>query len=200
VFRAYGDLMSGNCYKVKLVLTQLEFLFEWVHVDILKGECDRPGFLAMNPNGRIPVLEVEPGVYLSESNAIISFLAEGTPLMPEDRLERARVMQWLFFEQYDHEPHIATARFWIRYLNRGEEYGDQLAQKRAAGNAALDLMDRHLRDQPFLVAGRYTVADVALYAYTHVAHEGGFDLAPYPAVRSWLARVASQPRHITMND
>ncbi len=198
MYKAYGDLMSGNCYKVKLALTQLGLPFQWVHVDILKGECDRPAFLAMNPNGRIPLLAIGPGTYLSESNAILVYLAEGTPLLPEDRLERARVMQWLFWEQYDHEPHIATARFWIRYLGKREEFASELEKKWAAGRAALELMERHLEHRRFFVAERYTIADIALYAYTHVADEGGFDLEPHAAVRAWLERVRAQPGHIAM--
>lgn len=194
----HGDRLSGNCYKVKLLLTQLDLPYEWVDVDMLKGETRTPEFLARNPNGRVPVLEIEPGLHLAESNAILCYLADGTPFLPDDRLQRAFVMQWLFFEQYSHEPYIATSRFWIRYLNKAEEYREQLAAKRPGGFAALGVMEGELSRRDWFAAGRYTIADIALYAYTHVAHEGGFDLDGFPAVRAWLRRVEAQPRHVPM--
>jgi glutathione S-transferase len=194
--RVYGDRWSGNCYKVKLLLTLLGRPFEWVEVDVPGGATRRPDFLRMNPNGRVPLLEIAPGTWLPESNAILCYLAEGTPLLPEAGLERGRVMQWLFFEQYSHEPYIATSRYWIWYLKKATEYRDQLAAKRPGGEAALALMESELRQRDWFAAARYTIADIALYAYTHVADQGGFDLAPYPAIRAWLARVAAQPGHV----
>jgi glutathione S-transferase len=194
--KVYGDRWSGNCYKVKLLLTLLHIPFDWVEIDVPSGITRQPEFLAMNPNGRVPLLEIAPGTWLPESNAILCYLAEGTPYLPQDRLERARVMQWLFFEQYSHEPYIATSRYWIWYLNKAEEYREQLAAKRPGGEAALAVMERELGQRDWFAGGRYTIADMALYAYTHVAHEGGFDLAPYKSVRAWLARVAEQPGHI----
>jgi glutathione S-transferase len=196
--KVYGDRWSGNCYKAKLLLTLLDIPFDWVEIDVPSGATRRPEFLAMNPNGRVPLLEIAPGTWLPESNAILCYLAEGTPYLPPDRLDRARVMQWLFFEQYSHEPYIATSRYWIWYLKKEAEYREQLAAKRPGGEAALAVMERELGQRDWFAAGRYTIADIALYAYTHVAHEGGFDLTPYKHIRAWLARVAEQPGHIPM--
>ena len=198
MLKVYGDRLSGNCYKVKLLLTQLGYPFEWVDVDVPGGQTRTADFLAMNPNGRVPLLEIEPGVWLPESNAILCYLADGSPYLPGDRLERARALQWLFFEQYSHEPYIATSRYWIFYLKKAAEYAEQLAAKRPGGYAALAVMDGELSKRDWLAGSRYTVADIALYAYTHVAHEGGFDLAGYPAVRAWLKRVEAQPGYVPM--
>ena len=196
VLRLYDFLASGNGYKVRLVLTQLGIPFERVEVDIMHGGSRTPEFLAMNPNGRIPVLELEPGVHLAESNAIIWYLANGTPLLPTDPLERARVLQWMFFEQYSHEPQIAVARFWIHSLGKRKEWADRLQEKWQKGYQALDAMERHLDGRTFFVGERYSIADIALYAYTHVAEEGDFDLGRYPNIRAWLDRVADQPGHV----
>ena len=198
--RLYDYLSSGNGYKVRLVLTQLGIPFERVELDILEGQTRTAAFLAKNPNGRIPTLEIEPGLYLAESNAICCYLADGTPLWPADRLARAQVLQWMFFEQYSHEPNIATVRFWVTHDLLTPERAAQLESKRAQGEAALEVMERHLAARPFFVADRYTVADVALYAYTHVAAEGGFDLGRFGAVRAWLERVRRQPGHIAITD
>jgi glutathione S-transferase len=198
MLKVYGDLQSGNCYKVKLLLAQLGHPHQWVHVDILEKQTRTPDFLSKNPNGKIPLLEIEEGVYLPESDAILNYLAEGTPFLPSDRLLRAQVLQWLFFEQYSHEPYIAVARYIIRYLGRPQKLEPKLQEKMAPGYAALQVMEKHLADRRFFVAERYTIADIGLYAYTHVAHEGGFELSPYPAVEAWLERVRSQPGHITM--
>jgi len=200
MYRLYDYLSSGNGYKVRLLLTQLGVPFERVELDILKGETRTADFLARNPNGRIPTLEVEPGVFLPESNAICCYLAEGTPFLPDDRLQRAQVLQWMFFEQYSHEPNIATVRFWVTHDQLTAERRAQLDGKRALGYAALEVMERHLARQPYFVAGRYTVADIALYAYTHVAAEGGFDLGRFAAVNAWLRRVREQPGHIAITD
>ena len=190
----YDYLPSGNGYKCRLAMHQLGKPFRLVEVDILKGASRTPEFLAMNPNGRVPLLELDDGRRLSESNAILLYVTEGSPLVPTDAFERAQVMQWLFYEQYSHEPNIATARFWLHDVPDHDRA--LLAKKQELGRFALSLMDRHLASRTFFVAERYTVADIALYAYTHVADEGGFDLSRYPAVRAWLARVASQPRHV----
>ena len=194
--RLYDYLPSGNGYKVRLLLAQLGISCARVELDITKGETRTPEFLAKNPNGRIPVLEIGDGVCLAESNAILTYLAEPTPFLPTDRLDRARVMQWLFFEQYSHEPHIAVARFWLMHGEPSEEQRRRLPERHASGYAALDVMEAHLAERSFFVADRYTIADIALYAYTHVADEGGFDLACYGHVRAWLERVASEPGHI----
>jgi glutathione S-transferase len=198
--KLYDDPCSGNGYKVRLLLAQLGLPYEYVAIDILKGESRTFGFLAKNPNGRIPVLELDDGSCLPESNAILYFLSQGTPYWPSDRLEQAQVMQWMFFEQYSHEPNIATPRFWlaIKGLEKTPFNLELLAQKQKAGNAALAVMDGFLRSRRFFVAERYTIADIALYAYTHEAHEGGFDLALYPAVVAWLQRVRAQPGHVTI--
>lgn len=198
MYRLYDFLPSGNGYKVRLLLTQLEIPFERVELDILKGETRTPEFLVKNPNGRIPVLEFQPGQFLAESNAILFYLSEGTEYLSADRLERAQVMQWLFFEQYSHEPNIATSRFWISHLDITDELKKALEQKRKLGYAALEVMEQHLRNHNFFVEERYTIADIALYAYTHVAHEGGFALNGFPGIQAWLERVKAQPRHISI--
>jgi len=189
----YDYLPSGNGYKVRLLLSQLGVRFRLVEKDIMKGETRTPDFLAINPNGRIPVLELEDGRRLAESDAILFYLAEGTRFLPEERLARAEVLQWMFFEQYSHEPYIAVARFWTHYLGKAVD-----AEKTERGYQALDVMERHLGIRQFFVGERYTIADVALYAYTHVAHEGGFNLVAYPNVRAWLGRVASEPGHVAI--
>jgi glutathione S-transferase len=196
MLRLYDYLPSGNGYKVRLLLTQLGTPFELVPLDITKGETRTPEFLAKNPNGRIPLLEVEPGKLLAESNAILTYLAEGSAFLPADRWERAQAFQWMCFEQYSHEPNIATVRFWLHSTELTHERRAAIEQKRTLGYAALDVMERHLAARRFFVGERYSIADIALYAYTHVADEGGFDLGRYPAVRAWLERVRTQPRHV----
>lgn len=199
MLKVYGDHNSGNCYKIKLLLSQLGQPFQWVNVNILRRESRTREYLEKNPNGKIPLLEIEPGVYLAESNAILHYLGEGTPSLPSDRLLHAQVLQWLFFEQYSHEPYIATARYIVRYLGSPPDYAKTLAEKRAPGYAALGVMEAHLASRPFFVGGRYTIADIGLYAYTHVAHEGGFELSRYRNINSWLERVRSQPDHVPMD-
>src|SRR5207302_9228148 len=193
MLKLYDYLPSGNGYKVRLLLSQLGIRFGLVEKDILKGETRTSEFLAINPNGRIPVLELEDGRRLAESGAILFYLAAGTSFFPDDDLTRAETLQWMFFEQYSHEPYIAVARFWTHYLGKPVD-----AEKIERGYQALDVMERHLASRRFFVAERYTIADVALYAYTHVAHEGGFDLVAYPNVRAWLGRVASEPGHVAI--
>ena len=187
---------SGNGYKVRLLLAQLGIRYTLVERDILKGETRTPEFLAKNPNGRIPTLELDDGTFLAESDAILWYLAEGTKFAPADRMERARTLQWMFFEQYSHEPQIAVARFWIHSLHKGKEWADRLQEKWQKGYLALDVMERHLTGRRFFVAERYSIADIALYGYTHVAGEGEFDLGRYPHIRAWLDRVADQPGHV----
>jgi len=196
-FRLYDYLPSGNGYKVRLVLRQLGLPYELVELDLKRGETRTAAFLSMNPNGRIPLLEIPGRGYLSESHAIIWFLAEGSRLVPGDALERARMWQWMCFEQYNLEPNIGTARFWISSLHKSEqELGEKLVEKRRNGHAALEVLERGLTGREFLVGDRYSLADIALYAYTHVAPEGGFFLDAYPAIRAWCARVAAQPGHV----
>jgi len=196
--KVLGDIASGNCYKVKLALAQLGIPHSWHPVDILAGETRTEAFLRLNPNGKIPVLILDSGEALSESNAILNYLADGTPLLPAARLARARVLEWQFFEQYSHEPYIAVARFIHKYLGLPAARRAEFESKQAGGLKALGVMEAQLDRTPFLVGDGYTIADISLYAYTHVAHEGGFDLAGFPAVRAWLTRVRQQPGHVTM--
>jgi glutathione S-transferase len=196
-YRLYDYLPSGNGYKVRLVLRQLGLPYELVEMDIKHGATRTPAFLAKNPNGRIPLLEIPGEGCLAESHAIIAYLAEGSALVPADRLDRARMWQWLCFEQYNLEPNIGTARFWLASLGRSEaELGEKLVEKRRNGHAALAVLEQGLQGREFLVGGRYSLADIGLYAYTHVAPEGGFPLDDYPAIRAWCARVAAQPGHV----
>jgi glutathione S-transferase len=195
----YDYLDSGNGYKVRLLLSHLEMPHKRVELDIDQGETRTPQFLAKNPNGRIPALELEDGTVLPESNAILFYLAEGTPYLPFDRLGRAQVLQWMFFEQYSHEPNIATVRYWIKHKSPLTPFIEAaMPLKRKAGYAALDVMEQHLKRRDFFVADRYSIADIALYAYTHVAHEVDFDLKPYPAIRAWMDLVALQESHVTI--
>ncbi len=191
-------LSSGNGYKVRLLLTQLNIPFRYHEHDVMQGATHTPDFLKMNPNGKIPVLVMPDNKILFESNAILTYLAEGTDFLPSDSWERALVMQWLFWEQYSHEPYIATSRFWTHLMNP-DDFRDKLNEARPKGLKALNMMEDHLSANPFFVGGRYTIADIALYAYTHVSHEGGFSLEPFPAIRAWLGRVKEQPNHITID-
>jgi glutathione S-transferase len=196
MIRLYDFLPSGNGYKVRLLFSQLAIPFELVEVDITKGESRTPEFLAKNPNGRIPVVALEDGTHLAESGAILWYFAEETPLLPADHRARAQTLQWMFFEQYSHEPYIAVARAWLHLFGLDDERRRQLPQKQQLGYDALRVMEGRLTHHPFFVADRYTIADIALYAYTHVADEGGFDLAAFPAVRTWLDHVRAQPGHV----
>ena len=196
----YNSQLSGNCYKVRLLLAHLGLAYERREVSVT-DRSDRPELLGnLNPALRVPTLVLDDGRPLAESDAILCYFAEGTPYLPHDRYERAQVLQWLFFEQYSHEPNIAVVRFWVAIADAPAP-GAELEARRRGGHAALRAIDSHLADgRTFLVGERYTIADIALYAYTHVAPEGGFDLEPYPAVRAWLERVATQPGHVTMAD
>jgi glutathione S-transferase len=194
----YDSAVSGNCYKVRLLLTKLGMPFERQELSVF-DRSDRPDLLgALNPALRVPTLVLDDGRSLGESNAILWYFGDGTELVPTDRYERAQVMQWQFFEQYDHEPNIAVARFW-ELADITPSDADREA-KRKGGERALSAMERHLAEHQFLVGDRYTIADISLYAYTHVAPEGGFSLQPYPALREWLTRVAAQPGHIPITD
>lgn len=198
--KVYGDTQSGNCYKLKLTLALLDIPHDWVAVDILAGDTQAPEFLALNPNGKIPVVVLDDGRCLSESNAIINYLAAGTSLLPTDRYQLAQVQQWQFFEQYSHEPYIAVARFIARYLGLPEQRRAEYEAKQADGHLALAVMERQLEQTPYLVGDQLTAADISLYAYTHVADEGGFDLEGYPAIQRWLASIAAQPGYIGMTE
>jgi glutathione S-transferase len=198
MLRLYDDPISGNGYKVRLVLTQLGLPFEYVALDVTKSQTRTPEFLAKNPNGRIPTLRLEDGTHLAESCAIIWYLAEGTKLAPADRLARAQTLQWMFFEQYSHEPYVAVARFWKHLPSMTEEQQRQLPDRIKRGYAALDVMEKHLATRQFFVSEKYGLADIALYAYTHVAPDGDFDLSRYPAINAWMKRVAAQPNHVTI--
>jgi glutathione S-transferase len=198
MFTLYENAVSGNCYKVRLAAAQLGVALRRVEVDIPSGGTRTPEFLARNPIGKVPTLELEPGVSLPESNAILCYLAEGSALLPADRLARARVMQWLFFEQYSHEPYIAVIRAWRAFFGIPAGREAEVPMREARGYEALAILDGELAQRRFIAGDAYTIADIALYAYTHVAHQGGFELARYPAVRAWLERVAAQPGHITI--
>lgn len=197
--KVYGDSRSGNCYKVQLVAAELGIVHQWQEVDVVGGETRTPEFLAMNPNGKIPLLALPNGRYLPESNAIIAYLADGTELMGKDAFGRAQVLQWMFFEQYSHEPNIATARFVVKYLGNPPERAGWLEAKRKAGYKALDVMELALEKAPFLTGQDFTLADVSLFAYTHVANDGGYELEGYPAIRGWIERIRSRPRFVPMN-
>jgi glutathione S-transferase len=194
--KLYNVAYSGNSYKVRLLLAQLGIPCEIVEVDILKSESRTAEFLKINPNGRTPVLD-DNGFILAESNAILAYLAKGTKFLPEDREKFARIFQWMFFEQYSHEPYIATSRFWLQHKPDSPEKSALLASKRDGGWAALKVMEDHLSKNNFFV-GDYSIADIALFAYTHVAHEGGFPLNVFPRIRAWVERVRAQPGFVAM--
>ena len=195
----YNSEVSGNCYKVRLVCAQLGIAYETVEVDVV-DRSNRPALLGdLNPALRVPTVVLDDGRPLAESSAIIWYLGDGTHLVPEDRYERAQVLQWMFFEQYVLEPTIAVVRFWVAFSGRAGEFAGQIPAKMQAGYGALDGLERGLTGKEFLVGDRYTLADIALYAYTHVAHEGGFDLSGYPAIGTWVERVAAQPGHVRID-
>ncbi len=198
MFTVYGMADSGNCYKVKLALEQLALPYRWVEVDTARGETRSLKFLAMNANGKVPTLALEDGSFLPESDAILFYLADGSRLLPAERLARARVLQWMFFEQYSHEPYIAVARSIRRYQPPDSPRRAELPRLHERGKQALAVMEQHLQREPFFAAGRYSIADIALYAYTHCAADGGFELKEFPAVAAWLERVRAQPRHVPM--
>jgi glutathione S-transferase len=196
--RVYGMSSSGNCYKVRLLCEQLRLPYEWIEVDVRTGTTRQPEYLSKNPNGRVPTLEYEPGRYLVESNAILVYLADGSGFWPQQRLERAQALQWMFFEQYSHEPYIAVARFICTMLPAQDARRAELPRLHERGYQALAVMEQHLARSQFFVGSAYSIADIALYAYTHAASDGGFDLQRFAAVRAWLVRVESQPRFLPM--
>ena len=198
MFTVYGMSDSGNCYKVRLALEQLALPYHWVEVDPARGETRTPEFLAMNANGKVPTLQLEDGTFLPESNAILYYLAEGSRLLPGERMQRAHVLRWMFFEQYSHEPYIAVARAIRRYQPPDSPRRAELPRLLERGAQALAVMEQHLEHEPFFVDARYSIADIALYAYTHCAGDGGFELSAYPALQGWLDRVSSLPRHVAM--
>lgn len=200
MLKLYGMSGSGNCYKPVLLMAHLGLRHQWVEVDVIGGGTRQPEFLALNPNGKVPLLELEPGKTLSESNAMLTYLAEGTAWLPEDRWARAKVMEWLFFEQYSHEPAIATVRFWVKYLGKRRLWRDKITQTMDKGYAALQVMEQRLAQSAFLTGEQPTIADIALYAYTHVAHQGGYEMNRFAALQAWMARVAALPGHVVMPD
>lgn len=196
--KLYGDNRSGNCYKVQLTLALLGRDYEFVPVDILKGDTQAAGFLALNPNGKIPTLVLEDGRSLWESNAIINYLAAGSPLLPTDNFQLAKVQQWQFFEQYSHEPYIAVARFINKYLGLPDDRRGEYEAKQQGGYKALAVMEHQLSQTPYLVGDSVTTADIALFGYTPVAHEGGFELSRFPHINAWMQRVRAEPGFIAM--
>jgi glutathione S-transferase len=196
----YSMQRSGNSYKVRLALAQLGIPYRLVEVDILKGESHTPEYLAMNPSGQIPLLEAAPGRFIAESNAILWYVADGTPLAPDDRVDRAETLQWMFFEQHSLEPNLGAAYFWLTLVKGGRELQQHAFEDwMEEGYRALGVMEKHLQTRAFFAAGRYTIADIALYAYTHLAHECDYDLTSFPAVRAWLERMTAQAGHISMS-
>jgi glutathione S-transferase len=196
--KIYGDIQSGNCFKVKLLTSLLEIELEWVEVDILASETQTDSFLTMNPNGKIPLLELDDGTYISESNAILNYLAFESPLAGSDRFTYSKILQWQFFGQYSHEPFIAVARFIAKYLGLPQDRKSEYEAKQIGGYKALKVMEEQLQLTPFLVGSEISIADISLYGYTHVANEGGFDLSAYPAIKQWIARIQSNPKYISM--
>ncbi len=198
IVRIYGDKRSGNCYKLQLLLSLLGKTCEWVDIDIMKGETRTAAFLEKSPNGKIPILELDDGRTLSESNAIMHYVADSTPLIPTSSFSHAKLLQWQFFEQYSHEPYIAVARYINVYLGLPEDRKQEFESKQAGGYRALAVMEQQLKKTPFLLGDRLSLADISLFAYTHVAHEGGFDLSAYPAVRNWLSLIREQNGFVPM--
>jgi glutathione S-transferase len=196
--RLYNNRDSGNCWKVRQILALLEIPYEAVQLDVIDRSNRKQVLGGKNPALRVPTLELDDGEHLAESNAILWYLADGTDYVPSDPLERARVLQWMFFEQYEVEPNLAVARFWISILGEREQYAAELEGKWRGGNRALEALEGHLADRDWLVGDHFSIADISLYAYTHVAEEGGFDLAPYPAVQGWIDRIAARPGYVPL--
>ena len=194
----YGDSISGNCYKLQLACAELDIDYDWIETSVLDGSTRTDAFLALNPNGRVPVALLPDGRFLSESNALLYYLATDTDLVGSDVFERANILRWMFFEQYSHEPYIAVARFIVKYLGSPPERETDLEARRVEGYRALDVMERVLSEHPFIANDRYSIADLALYAYTHVAEDGGLSLSGYPRIRAWLRRVESVEGHVPM--
>jgi glutathione S-transferase len=198
MYKLYDFVLSGNCYKVRLLLTQLDISFERIPIDIVSQESHLPDFLQKNPNGKVPVLEIEPEVFLTESNAILTYLADGTPFFSDNRRERTEILKWLFFEQYSLGANLSRPRFWITVAQQADQFAPIIAYHQRLGNAALGVMEQHLTQYSFFVNDRYTIADLALYAYTHLADQGGYVMSQYPAILKWCDQVASQPNYIAI--
>lgn len=196
--KVFGDMLSGNCYKIKLLMQFLSIEHEWIHVDILASETHTEAFKRMNPNARIPVVELADGRHLWESNAVLNYFAEGTEFLPQEKYERAKVLQWQFFEQYSHEPYIATARYINKYLGLPKEREAEYQAKQIGGHKALSVMEKHLTKNKFFLGDNASIADISLYAYTHVADEGGFDLSGYMNIQRWFRDFESIPNYIKM--
>lgn len=196
--KIYGDSRSGNCYKIQVLCAEMGIDYDWQEVDILAGETRTPQFLAMNSNGKIPLLALPDGRYLPESNAILFYLADGSEFFAGDAYSRAEILQWMFFEQYSHEPNIATSRFIIKYLGNPPDRQASLQEKKNGGYKALAVMEQQLLRHPFIVGDNYNIADIALFAYTHVAGEGGFSLDDYPAIRAWIEHIEGRPKFVPM--
>ncbi len=196
----FGDEKSGNCYKIKLTLSLLNIDYQWKNVDLLKGETQTSEFLTKSPQGKVPIIELPDGKILAESNAIIGYLAEGSQLIPQDTFDKALMYQWMFYEQYTHEPCIAVARFIQFYQNLPAERQSEYIVLHEKGEQILSLLDKELLAKPFMIGEQFTLADIALYAYTHVAHEGGFDLSVYPNIQNWLFRITEQIGYVAMID
>jgi glutathione S-transferase len=200
MYTLYDSGISGNAYKVRLLLTHLEIPFKRIEYNVDDGSTRTPAFLKKNPNGRVPTLELEDGTCLAESNAILYYLARDTEYWPEELLDQAQALQWMFFEQYSHEPYVAVVRHWVAHLGKTTENEPQLPARIDRAYQALDVMEGHLKSRAYFAGGRYSIADIALYAYTHVADEGGLNLERYPAIRAWLDRVKRQDQHLLITD
>jgi glutathione S-transferase len=195
----YNSQVSGNCYKVRLLLAHLGIPYEREELSVVDRSNREDVLGGLNPALRVPTLVLDDGRALAESGAILWYFGEGTRFVPEDGYDRAQVLQWMFFEQYDHEPAIAVTRFWLTYSGRAEAFADRLEERIAAGHRALAAMEQHLSHHEYLVGNRMTLADIALYAYTHVAPEGGYELDGYPAIGAWLDRIAAEPGHVPIS-
>ena len=199
MYKVYGDMLSGNCYKIKLILKFLQIEHEWVHIDILASETHTEKFKQMNPNKKIPVLEIDKEKYLWESNAILNYVAQDTEYLPTDRYEKSKVLQWQFFEQYSHEPYIATARYINKYLGLPKDREDEYRSKQEGGYKALSVMEEHLEKSKFFLGNNPTIADISLYAYTHVAEEGGFNLEKHRNIQRWFNDFESISGYVKMD-
>lgn len=193
----YGSRISGNCWKPAALMQLCGIPFQWVEIDLIKGESRTPAFLAKNPNGRTPLLEID-GRFLAESNAMLCHLAEGTAWWPADPWQRAKVLEWMFFEQYSHEPYVATVRWWVRFMHKQAEWAEKIAEAMQKGHSALAVMEQQLAQTLYLTGATPTIADLALFAYTDVADEGGYDLSPYPALNAWRDRLHALPGLVAM--
>lgn len=197
--KVYGDTRSGNCYKIKLICAILDIDLEWINIDVLSNETQAPEFLEKNPNGKIPILELDDGRYISESNAILNYLSEGSALSPNEVYDKIKVLQWQFFEQYSHEPFIAVARSIVKFYGLPDDRKDEYESKKAGGYKALNVMENQLSKTDYLVGHNLTIADITLFAYTHVADEAGFDLSKFNAINAWINRIKSYPKFKEMN-